>query len=62
MKIIYYLLVFFGIGYAVLTTHYLGFDRAKKAQDIQASASRIKNIEPSLSFRQKQYKEFVYAY
>ena len=62
MKILRYVALFFLAGYTMMSLHYLGFDRAARAQSIEEGASRIKDIKPALTYRQKEYKEFVYAH
>ncbi|MGD9595526.1 hypothetical protein [Wolinella succinogenes] len=60
MRFISFLALFFGLAYGAIWLHYLGFDRAKKSQELEKIASKMRHIEPSLSFKGASYKEFVY--
>lgn len=62
MRFLQIIALFFALSYTALLVHYLGFDRTQKAQTISLSASKIKPAELSLSYRQKEYKAFVYAH
>ncbi|DAB36820.1 MAG TPA: hypothetical protein CFH80_02855 [Sulfurospirillum cavolei] len=61
MKTLRFTALFFALAYAIVLMHYLSFDHRGKEKKIEESALRMKYVEPSFCFKEKEYKEFAYV-
>ncbi|NCB55583.1 MAG: hypothetical protein EOM49_11730 [Epsilonproteobacteria bacterium] len=61
MKTLRLTTLFFALAYAVVLIHYVSFDHRGKEKKIEESALRMKYVEPSFCFKEKEYKEFAYV-